>query len=336
MTSRQIEEYLTFDDVLMKPGASSVLPGEVSTRTKLTRDIELSIPIISSAMDTVTEARLAIAMAQAGGIGVIHKNLEPAVQADHVRQVKRFESGMVINPITIGPESTLGRCPGPQGAPSHFRHSGRRQDRHAWSASSPIATCASRPIRNAKVSELMTKDNLVTVREGVDRDEARRLLHKYRIEKLIVVDDKYKCVGLITVTDMEKAAHHPHAAKDEHGRLRVAAATGTGDKGFERAELLIDAGADLVVVDTAHGHSQFVIEQVRRIKKLSNRVQIIAGNVATGDATEALDRCRRRCGQDRHRPGLDLHDARSSRASACRSFRPSWNAPRPPRKPACR
>jgi IMP dehydrogenase len=287
MISRQIKEYLTFDDVLMKPGASSVLPGQVSTRTKLTRDIELSIPIISSAMDTVTEARLAIAMAQAGGIGVIHKNLEPEVQADHVRQVKRFESGMVVNPITIGPESTLADVLS-------------LKDRHCISGipvvdktGTLVGIITNRDVRfatdrNARVSDLMTRENLVTVREGVDRDEARRLLHKYRIEKLIVVDDKYKCVGLITVNDMEKAADHPNAAKDEHERLRVAAATGTGDKGFERAEMLIDAGADVVVVDTAHGHSKFVIEQVRRIKKLSNRVQIIAGNVATSDATEAL------------------------------------------------
>jgi IMP dehydrogenase len=287
MISRQIEEYLTFDDVLMKPGASSVLPSQVSTRTKLTRGIELSIPIISAAMDTVTEARLAIAMAQAGGIGVIHKNLEPAVQADHVRQVKRFESGMVVNPITIGPEATLADVLA-------------LKDRHRISgipvvdkAGTLVGIITNRDVRfatdrNAKVSDLMTRENLVTVREGVDRDEARRLLHKYRIEKLIVVDDKYKCVGLITVNDMEKAADHPLAAKDEHERLRVAAATGTGDKGFERAEMLIDAGADVVVVDTAHGHSQFVIEQVRRVKKLSNRVQIIAGNVATGEATKAL------------------------------------------------
>lgn len=287
MISRQIEEYLTFDDVLMKPGASSVLPGQVSTRTKLTRNIELSIPIISAAMDTVTEARLAIAMAQAGGIGVIHKNLEPAVQADHVRQVKRFESGMVVNPITIGPDAILADVLA-------------LKDRHRISGIPVVdktgilvGIITNRDVRfatdrNARVSDLMTRENLVTVREGVDRDEARRLLHKYRIEKLIVVDDRYKCVGLITVNDMEKAADHPLAAKDEHERLRVAAATGTGDKGFERAEMLIDAGADVVVVDTAHGHSQFVIEQVRRIKKLSNRVQIIAGNVATGEATEAL------------------------------------------------
>jgi IMP dehydrogenase len=287
MARRQIPEYLTFDDVLMKPGSSAVLPAEVSTRTHITRGIQLSIPIISAAMDTVTESRLAIAMAQAGGLGVIHKNLEPQDQAEHVRQVKRFESGMVINPITIGPEATLADLM-------------RLKEQHHISGipvvggnGTLVGIVTNRDVRFAtdpkiKVSELMTRDNLVTVHEGVDREEATRLLNKYKIEKLIVVDRDYKCVGLITVTDMEKAAHHPHAAKDEHGRLRVAAATGTGDKGFARAELLIDAGVDLVVVDTAHGHSVHVINQVRRIKELSNKVQIIAGNVATAEATEAL------------------------------------------------
>jgi IMP dehydrogenase len=238
-------------------------------------------------MDTVTEARLAIAMAQAGGLGVIHKNLDPATQADHVRQVKRFESGMVVNPITINPDATLADV---------FA----LKERHRISGipvvdkgGTLVGIITNRDVRfatdrNAQVSDLMTRENLVTVREGVDRDEARRLLHKYRIEKLIVVDDQYRCVGLITVNDMEKAADHPNAAKDEHERLRVAAATGTGDKGFERAEMLIDAGADVVVVDTAHGHSSQVLAQVSRIKKLSNRVQIIAGNVATASGTEAL------------------------------------------------
>jgi len=287
MAPRQIPEYLTFDDVLMKPGASSVLPAEVSTVTRLTRSIGLSIPIISSAMDTVTEARLAIAMAQAGGLGVIHKNLEPDVQAEHVRQVKRFESGMVVNPITITPDATLADVL-------------KLKDRHRISGIPVVdhrgklaGIITNRDVRfatdmNAKVAELMTSDNLITVKVGVDRDEAKRLLHKYRIEKLIVVDDDYKCVGLITVNDMEKAADHPHAAKDERERLRVAAATGTGDKGFARAAMLIDAGADAIVVDTAHGHSIHVIEQVRRLKKLSNKVQIIAGNVATAEAVKAL------------------------------------------------
>ncbi|MCA3574186.1 MAG: IMP dehydrogenase [Aestuariivirga sp.] len=284
---RQIPEYLTFDDVLMKPGASSVLPAQVRTATRLTRSLKLSIPIISAAMDTVTEARLAIAMAQAGGLGIIHKNLEPHEQAEHVRQVKRFESGMVVNPITIAPDATLGDVL-------------KLKERHKISgipvvdATGRLAgIITNRDVRFAtdlsmKVADLMTNQNLVTVKAGVDRDEAKRLLHKYRIEKLIVVDDDYKCVGLITVNDMEKAADHPLAAKDEHERLLVGAATGTGDAGFERAEMLIDAGVDLIVVDTAHGHSENVINQVTRLKKISNKVQIVAGNVATAEAVKAL------------------------------------------------
>jgi IMP dehydrogenase len=284
---RQIPEYLTFDDVLMKPGASSVLPAQVRTATRLTRSLKLSIPIIAAAMDTVTEARLAIAMAQAGGLGIIHKNLEPAEQAEHVRQVKRFESGMVVNPITIAPDATLGDVL-------------KLKERHKISGI-PVVDAAgklagiitNRDVRFAtdlhmKVADLMTNENLVTVRAGVDRDEAKRLLHKYRIEKLIVVDDDYKCVGLITVNDMEKAADHPLAAKDERERLLVGAATGTGNDGFARAEMLIDAGVDLIVVDTAHGHSENVIKQVTRIKTISNKVQIIAGNVATSEAVKAL------------------------------------------------
>ncbi len=287
MAQRRIPEYLTFDDVLMKPGASAVLPADVSTRTRLTRDIELSIPIVSSAMDTVTEAKLAIAMAQAGGLGVIHKNLDPAAQADEVRQVKRFESGMVINPITLHPESTLADLLA-------------LKERHHISGipvvdgtGKLVGIVTNRDVRfatdpTAKIADLMTKEALVTVGEGVDRQEARRLLHHHRIEKLIVVDDNYKCVALITVTDMEKAAHHPHAAKDERGRLRVAGATGTGKQGLERAERLIDAGVDVVVVDTAHGHSANVLSLVSQVKKQSNRVQIVAGNVATAEGTKAL------------------------------------------------
>ena len=284
---RQIPEYLTFDDVLMKPGASSVLPAQVKTATRLTRSLKLSIPIIAAAMDTVTEARLAIAMAQAGGLGIIHKNLDPAEQATQVRQVKRFESGMVVNPITIAPDATLGDVL-------------QLKERHRISgipvvdgAGRLVGIITNRDVRFAtdlgmKVADLMTNENLVTVKAGVDRDEAKRLLHKYRIEKLIVVDDDYKCVGLITVNDMEKAADHPLAAKDEHERLLVGAATGTGDAGFERAEMLVDAGVDLIVVDTAHGHSANVIQQVTRLKKLSNKVQIVAGNVATAEAVKAL------------------------------------------------
>jgi IMP dehydrogenase len=284
---RAIPEYLTFDDVLMKPGASSVLPAQVSTATRLTRSIRLSIPIISAAMDTVTEARLAIAMAQAGGLGIIHKNLDPMVQADHVRQVKRFESGMVVNPITIRPDATLGDVLA-------------LKERHRISGIPVVddrgrlaGIITNRDVRfatdlNLKVADLMTNENLVTVKAGVDREEAKRLLHKYRIEKLIVVDDDYKCIGLITVNDMEKAADHPFAAKDEHERLLVGAATGTGEQGFERAELLAEAGADVIIVDTAHGHSENVITQVARLKTISNKVQIVAGNVATPEAVKAL------------------------------------------------
>ncbi len=279
-------EYLTFDDVLMKPGASSVLPVDVSTATKLTRSLSLSIPIISAAMDTVTEAPMAIAMAQAGGLGVIHKNLTPEIQAELVARVKRFESGMVVNPITIAPDATLGdlmqikarhKISGIPVVDEFGKLCGIITNRDVRFATDP----------NAKVAELMTR-KLITVKAGVDRAEAQKLLHKNRIEKLIVVDDDFKCVGLITVNDMEKAADHPLAAKDEQERLLVAAATGTGDNGFERAERLIAAGVDVLVVDTAHGHSIHVLAQVERIKKISNRVQVIGGNVATAEGVKAL------------------------------------------------
>ncbi|WP_144292597.1 IMP dehydrogenase [Rhodoligotrophos appendicifer] len=284
--------FLTFDDVLLKPAASSVLPAEVATSTRLTRDIILNIPIISAAMDTVTEAPLAIAMAQAGGLGVLHRNMEPQQQAEHVRQVKKFESGMVVNPVTIAPDASLADA---LELMSRHRISGIPVTRRSGNGvgGKLVGILTNRDVRFATdlrqlVSELMTKENLITVRETVDRDEAKRLLHKHRIEKLLVVDDDFRCVGLITVKDIEKAAQHPNACKDDQGRLRVAAATGTGDKGFERAEFLIDAGVDLVVVDTAHGHSVHVLDQVKRIKRLSNKVQVIAGNVATAEATKAL------------------------------------------------
>jgi IMP dehydrogenase len=279
-------EYLAFDDVLMKPGASSVLPTEVDTSAQLTKTIRLSIPVMSAAMDTVTEASMAIAMAQAGGLGVIHKNLDPATQAEHVRQVKRFESGMVVNPITIAADATLGDL---MAIKERYKISGIPVIDKSGKLEGIITN---RDVRfandlNVKVGELMTR-KLVTVREGVDRGEARKLLHKHRIEKLLVVDEAGMCVGLITVNDMEKAADHPHAAKDEKERLMVAAATGIGDNGRERAERLIDAGVDVLIVDTAHGHSSNVLSQVTRIKKLSNKVQIIAGNVATAEGVQAL------------------------------------------------
>ncbi len=284
-------EALTFDDVLLLPGHSEVLPGAVNVRSRLTREISLNLPIISSAMDTVTEARLAIAMAQAGGIGVIHRNLEPAEQAEEVRKVKRYESGMVVNPITIFPEETLADA---LALMSRHSISGVPVVEHASNgrAGRLIGILTNRDVRFAAdpkqpVSELMTKQ-LITVREGVAKDEARKLLHHHRIEKLLVVDEDGRCVGLVTVKDIEKATLYPNACKDAEGRLRVAAASTVGDAGYERAERLMDAGVDCIIVDTAHGHSQSVLDQVRRIKRISNKVSIIAGNIATRDGAQAL------------------------------------------------
>jgi IMP dehydrogenase len=279
---------LTFDDVLLQPRASDVLPAEADVSSRVTREIAVRIPILSSAMDTVTEGRLAIAMAQSGGIGVIHRNLSPEVQAEQVAMVKRYVSGMVVNPYTIAPSATLADAlrlmdeKNISGVPVV----------EAGSKGKLVGILTHRDVRFATntqtpVSELMTK-KLVTVRDGVSPDDARRLLHQHRIEKLLVVDDNFHCVGLITVKDIEKAHRYPNACKDEQGRLRVAAATSVGDDGFQRAERLIDAGVDLVVVDTAHGHSSRVLDMVGRIKKRSNRVQVIAGNVATADGTKAL------------------------------------------------
>jgi IMP dehydrogenase len=278
---------LTFDDVLLQPRASDVLPSEADVTSRVTREIKVKIPILSSAMDTVTEGRLAIAMAQAGGIGVIHRNLTPEVQAEQVAMVKRYVAGMVVNPYTIAPTATLADALGLMdeknisGVPVVEAGKGKL-----------VGILTNRDVRFANnpktaVSELMTK-KLVTVRDGVSREDAQRLLHQHRIEKLLVVDDDFRCIGLITVKDIEKAQQYPNACKDEQGRLRVAAATTVGDEGFQRAEQLMDAGVDLVVVDTAHGHSSRVLEMVNRIKKQSNRVQVIAGNVATADGTKAL------------------------------------------------
>ncbi len=283
---------LTFDDVLLKPGLSEVLPSEVDIRSRITPDIPLNIPIIASAMDTVTEAAMAIAMAQAGGIGVIHRNLEPDLQAEQVRRVKRFESGMVVNPLTIGPKAKLVealelmKANGISGIPV-VEGGGHNR------AGKLVGILTNRDVRFAtdpeqQVSELMTRDKLITVREGVSQEEAKKLLHTNRLEKLLVVDENYRCVGLITVKDIEKAVANPHAAKDEQGRLRVAAATTVGDKGFARTEALIAAGVDLVVVDTAHGPSRHVLDMVNRIKRLSNKVQVVAGNIATGEGAKAL------------------------------------------------
>src|ERR1700710_1938926 len=287
-----IREALTFDDVLLVPAASEVLPAQVDTRTRLTKTVELGIPLISSAMDTVTEAGLAIAMAQAGGMGVIHKNLKIAEQAEQVRRVKRFESGMVVNPVTIAPDATLADA---LSLMERYRISGIPvvEGRAETGAGKLVGILTNRDVRFAddprqKVSELMTKENLVTVREGVKPDEAKRLLHQRRIEKILVVDDAYRCVGLITVKDIEKAQLFPNACKDERGRLAVAAATGVGEDGYARAMALIEAECDVIMVDTAHGHSRGVIDAVTRIKKQSNYIQVAAGNIATGDAARAL------------------------------------------------
>ena len=284
-------EALTFDDVLLQPGHSTVMPSGVDIRTRLTRGIGLNLPIISSAMDTVTEARLAIAMAQAGGLGVIHRNLEPAEQADEVRKVKRYESGMVVNPITIFPDETLADAlalmqrHAISGIPVVERSGNGKPGKLVGILTHRDVRFAADP--KQPVSELMTR-KLVTVREGVAKDEARKLLHQHRIEKLLVVDEDGRCVGLVTVKDIEKATLYPNACKDAEGRLRVAAASTVGDAGYERAEHLMDAGVDCIIVDTAHGHSQSVLDQVNRIKRISNKVAIVAGNVATRDGAQAL------------------------------------------------
>jgi IMP dehydrogenase len=280
-------EALAFDDVLLTPGYSTVLPGEALIGTRLTRSIALNLPVISAAMDTVTEARLAIAMAQAGGIGVIHRNLTPEEQAEAVRQVKKFESGMVVNPITISPGAMLAEA---LALTKRFNISGIPV---VEADGRLVGILTNRDVRFAtdpsqKVADLMTREDLVTVTDTVDQEEAKRLLHQHRIEKLLVVDDDYRCVGLITVKDIEKSRLNPHATKDEQGRLRAAAASSVGNAGFERSERLIDADVDVVVIDTAHGHSQRVLDAVGRVKKLSNRVQVIAGNIATGDGAKAL------------------------------------------------
>jgi IMP dehydrogenase len=287
-----IREALTFDDVLLVPGASEVLPSQVDTRTRITKSVELGIPLISSAMDTVTEAGLAIAMAQAGGLGVIHKNLTIEEQAEQVRRVKRFESGMVVNPVTISPDATLADA---FALMERYRISGIPvvEGANGTGAGKLVGILTNRDVRFASdmrqpVRELMTKDNLVTVREGVKPEEAKRLLHQRRIEKILVVDDAYRCVGLITVKDIEKAQKYPNACKDERGRLRAAAATGVGEDGLRRALALIEAECDVVVVDTAHGHSRGVLDQIARIKKESNYTQVVAGNVATADGAKAL------------------------------------------------
>jgi len=292
-----IREALTFDDVLLVPAASEILPAQVDTRTRLTKSVELGIPLISAAMDTVTEAGLAIAMAQAGGIGVIHKNLSIEEQAEQVRRVKKFESGMVVNPVTIAPDATLADA---FALMERYRISGipvvegaNGKGPNNSKIGKLVGILTNRDVRFASdmrqpVRELMTKDDLVTVREGVKPEEAKRLLHQHRIEKILVVDEAYRCVGLITVKDIEKAQKYPHACKDDRGRLRVAAATGVGEDGYRRASGLVEAECDVIVVDSSHGHSKGVLDSITRIKKISNYVQVVAGNVATSDGAKAL------------------------------------------------
>src|SRR5262249_23693412 len=270
------------------PAASEIMPVETDTRSRLTREIELGIPLVSAAMDTVTESALAIAMAQAGGVGVLHRNMTIERQADEVRKVKKFEAGRVVNPVTIHPDETLADAlrlmadHKISGIPVVERGSGKL-----------AGILTNRDVRFADdprqpVSELMTRDKLVTVRENVAREEAKRLLHHYRIEKLLVVDEAYRCIGLITVNDIEKAHRYPMAGKDEQGRLGAAAATGTGTEGVERAEALFSAGLDVLVVDTAHGHSERVLRTLDEIRRLSNYTQVVVGNVATAEGARAL------------------------------------------------
>jgi IMP dehydrogenase len=283
----EFRQALTFDDVMLVPAASSILPGDTDTKTRITREIELGIPLISAAMDTVTEGALAIAMAQAGGLGVIHRNMPIDQQAAEVRKVKKFEAGMVVNPVTIHPNETLADA---LKLMADFRISGIPV---VEGSGKLVGILTNRDVRFADdprqpVSELMTRDKLITVREGVGKDEAKRLLHQHRIEKLLVVDDTYRCTGLITVKDIEKAQLFPNASKDEHGRLRVAAAVGTGKGELGRAETLFDAGVDIMVLDTAHGHSSRVLQAVGDIRKMSNYTQIIVGNVATAEGARAV------------------------------------------------
>ena len=284
----EIREGLTFDDVLLEPGPSEVMPTQVSTVSRFTREISLNIPLVSAAMDTVTESRLAIAMAQAGGMGILHRNLTIEEQADQVREVKRYESGMVINPLTINPDTTL----------AEIREIKARRKISGFPVVEPgsgrlVGILTNRDMRfetddRLRASALMTREGLITVREGIDSADALSLLKTNKIERLIVVDDEGRAVGLITVKDIDKATEHPHAAKDEKGRLRVGAASTVGDAGFERSMALVEAGVDVVVIDTAHGHSKQVADAVFRLKRETNRVQIIAGNIATYDAARAL------------------------------------------------
>ena len=284
---RKIYDSLTFDDVLLKPTSSSILPKNVNTKTLLTKSVSLEIPIISAAMDTVTESQMAIAMAQSGGIGSIHKNMKIEEQMDEVRKVKKFESGIVVNPVTISKDKKL------KDALDLMLKNKISGIPVVEKNNKLVGILTNRDVRffsnsEIKVEDLMTKKNLQTVKEDVDMEKAKQILHKFRIEKLIVVDKDYKCVGLITVKDIEKARKYPNACKDIKGRLRVAAAVDAGDQGIERAEGLIEVDTDVLILDTAHGHSKNVIDTVKKIKKKSNYTQIIAGNIATKEGAKAL------------------------------------------------
>ena len=283
----EIREALTFDDVLLVPGASNVLPSTADTTTRVTRSIALNIPLLSSAMDTVTESRMAISMAQAGGMGVIHRNLSVDEQAREVRRVKRFESGIVFNPITLRPDQTLADAKALQ---DRYRITGFPvvDDKGLV-----LGIVTNRDMRfatndNTPVRMMMTASNLAVLIEPADRDRAKSLMEERRIEKLLVTDKAGKLTGLLTLRDTENAVLNPTACKDELGRLRVAAASTVGDVGFERTQALVEAGVDIVIIDTAHGHSEGVAQAVKRAKTISNQVQIVAGNVATGEATRAL------------------------------------------------
>ena len=285
----KIRDAFTFDDVLLEPARSAVLPADTDITTRLTQSISLQIPLMSAAMDTVTEHRLAIAMAQAGGIGVVHKNFTIDEQATEIAKVKKFEAGMVVNPLTITPDKPLRDA---LAMMETHRISGIPVVDGKQASNKLVGILTNRDVRfatdpNQKVADLMTR-TVVTVKDGTATDEARRLLHEHRIEKLVVVDAEDNCIGLITVKDMEKAQNHPLASKDERGRLLVAAATGTGADGLKRAEALIEAGADVIVVDTAHGHSEGVLQAVSAVRKIANKTQIIGGNVATADGAKAL------------------------------------------------
>jgi len=287
-----IQAALTFDDVLLKPRASDIIPAQADTRTRLTKTITLGIPLISAAMDTVTEARLAIAMAQHGGMGCIHKNMTEAQQANEVLKVKKFESGMVVDPLTIHPDATLAEALALM-SKQHISGIPVVEKSDDGGGGKLVGILTNRDVRFAsdpkqRVAELMTKENLITTDANIDREDAKKLLHRHRIEKLLVVDDKFRCVGLITVKDIEKAKAYPNACKDEHGRLRAAAAVGTGKDGIKRAEALIAAGVDVIVVDTAHGHSKGVLDTISAIKAIHKDIQIIGGNIATPEGAKAL------------------------------------------------